>query len=308
MRILGRRYRLSRTAIMRLVHKVTSVVKDSARVAQNFPLRWSGILVVDGKSIRVYNKLAKKLDLSKFTELERKYLHKKVWLCGIDYLTGDLPHYDLADEETMIDLVLFFRVLKQINYPLRVLVSDGNEEIKRAARHVYGNSFAHQLCTRHFTEGLKRKARENGLEFDSRTGDLVTLIQSIIEADAPEVSLENLEKLKCGKFINPTQQEILKMFNERMNELTTHLQYQELNIPHTSNDIENVFRQLNLRLKSIGTFGDFKHARNYLKAWALWRRTTKFTDCKGARKTRNGRSPLELACRKKLVDIDFLSL
>jgi len=275
-----------------------------------FPLSWSGVLVVDGKSIRVYNRLAKKLDLSKFSELEIKYLHKKIWLCGIDYGTGDLPHYDLADEETMIDLVLFFRVLGQINYPLKVLVSDGNEEIIRAARKVYGDTFLHQLCTRHFIEGLKRKAREGGLLIDPKTNDLIKLIQLTIEADTLEISWEMLGKLKSEnkKFNHPTQKEILKTFHEQMNELTTHLQHQELSIPHTSNDIENLFRQLSLRLKSIGTFGDFRHAQNYLKAWALWRRTTKFTDCKRARKTRNGRSPLELACRKRLVDIDFLSL
>lgn len=288
---------------MQIVHQVTSIVKDSAWIAENFKLSWSGVLAVDGKSIRVYNHLAKKLDLSKLTKLERMYLHKKTWICGIDYGTGDLPHYDLADEETMIDLVLFFRVLKQIGYPLRVLVSDGNEEIIRAARKVYGSTFLHQLCTRHFTEGLKRKMREGGLEFDQKTNELLILIQCTIEADTLEVSLENFEKLRRKKVTHPVQHEILQTFYEQMNKLTTHLQYQELNIPHTSNDIENLFRQLNLRLKTIGIFGSFQHARNYLKAWALWRRTTKFTDCRGARKTRNGRMPLELACRTKLVDI-----
>lgn len=293
---------------MKVVHRATEGIKDSLWVAQNFSLSWSGVLVVDGKSIRVYDRIARKLDFKKFTNLERKYLHKKVWLCGIDYGTGDLPHYDLADEETMVDLVMFFQRLKQIDYPLQVLVSDGNDEIIRAARKVYGSIFLHQLCTRHFIEGLKRKAREGGLEFDLRTNELVLVIQSIIEADTLESSLENLAKLKHKRLVNRTEQEIIKNFYEHLDELTTHLQHQELNIPHTSNDIENVFRQLNLRLRSIGIFGHFKYAREYLKAWALWRRTTKFTDCKGARKTRNGRYPLQIACRTKLVDIDFLSL
>lgn len=293
---------------MKIIHKVIHGVKDSVWVANNFSLSWSSVLVVDGKSIRVYNRLAQKLDLKKFTDLEIKYLHKKVWLCGIDYGTGDLPHYDLADEETMIDLVLFFRVLKQINYPLKVLVSDGNEDIIRAARHVFGDTFLHQLCTRHFIEGLKRQVRAGGLELNQKMNELIMMIQGVIEADTLENSLAILVKLKSKKYHYSAHKEILKMFHEHIDELTTHLQHQELKIPHTSNDIENVFRQLNLRLKSVGVFGSFRHARNYLKAWALWRRTTKFTDCRGARKTRNGRSPLELACRKRLVDIDFLSL
>jgi len=307
LRILGRRYGRSRTAVMKIIHRVTKEVKDSVWVAGQYPLQWSGILAVDGKSIRVYNQLAKKLDLSKLTLLERIYLHKKVWLCGIDYGTGDLPHYELADEETMIDLVLFFKQLKNINYPLRVLVSDGNEEIIRAARLVYGPGFYHQLCTRHFIEGLKRKSREAGLETDGPTSQLIHLIQQTIEAETLERAAEKLAQLKRQRGLYSRQRELLKMFYDHLNELTTHLQHLEMGIPHTTNDIENLFRQLNLRLKSLGIFGRYQYARDYLKTWAWWRRCTPFTDCKGGRKTRNGRFPLQIACRKKLVDIDFLS-
>ena len=292
---------------MKAVHKVVKEVKDSLWVAQHYDLHWSGVLAIDGNSIRVYNQLSRKLDLSKLTLWERICLNKKVWLCGIDCGTGDLPHYELADEETMIDLVLFFRQLKNIGYPLKALVSDGNEEIIRAARLVYGSGFFHQLCTRHFIEGLKRKARENGWDADRDTNRLIYFIQLVIEAGTIESSAERLAELKRWRTFGAGQRELLKMFYDRLDELTTHLQHQETSIPHTTNEIENLFRQLNLRLKSWGIFGSYRHARGYLKTWALWRRCTPFTDCRGVRKTRNGQFPLQLACRKKLVDIDFLS-
>lgn len=293
---------------MKAVHRATKDVKDSLWIAKNFKLSWSGILVFDGVSIRVFNRLTKCLDLSKFTKREIKNLHKKVWLCGVDYLTGDLPHYDLGDEETMVDLVLYFRTLKELGYDLRVLVSDGNEDIIRAARHVFGNQVLHQLCTRRFIQGLLGKVGEDALLHDSKTAMLIGLIQRIIEANTLEASGAYYAEFKIQPLRNDLQRKIVAAFYKHQNELTTHLQYPEISIPHTSNDVENLFKQLRMRTRSLGSFRDFRHAQHYLAAWALWRRCTPFTDCKGVRKTRNGRSPLQIACRTKLVDIDFLSL
>lgn len=307
-RILGRRFEKSKSAVMNIVHRVTKDVKGSLWVAENFKLSWSGILVFDGVNIRVYDKSVTQFDLSKLTNLEKRNLHKKVWLCGIDYLTGDLPHYDLGDEETMVDLVMYFQTLKKTGYELRVLVSDGNESIIRAARHVFGNQVLHQLCTRHFVEGLRDMVGGDRMLADTNLGALIDRIQRVIEAGTLEESGTYYAELKMRPLHNDLQRKIVAVFYRHQNELTTHLQYPEIPIPHTSNDIENLFKQLRLRLRSLGSFREFKHARHYLKAWALWRRCTPFTDCRGARKTRNGRLPLQIACRTKLVDIDFLSL
>ena len=77
--------------------------------------------------------------------------------------------------------------------------------------------------------------------------------------------------------------------------LAAHLLNPGMGIPSTTNDIENVFRQLFLRVESLGQFRHWRYAEAYLAAWALRRRVTQFTDAKGARRCRNGRSPLELA-------------
>lgn len=216
-----------------------------------------------------------------------------VWLCGIDYETGDLPHYDLADAETRIDLILYFQTLKEIGYPLRVLVSDGNPEIPYAARKVFGPEILHQLCTRHFIEGMKRYAGE--AQWHPRIARLITTIQQVIEAPNLDASVECLEELKRIKIITPLERNLVNIFKAHSKELTTHLFYPELEIPHTSNDIENLFRQLNLRLKSLGRFHRYRYARDYLRAWALLRRFTKFTDCRNGRRWRNGKAPIEIA-------------
>ncbi len=243
-------------------------------------------------------------------EGELRALHRKVWLCGIDYISGDLPHYCLADSENRIDLILFFQQLKKNGYVLRNLVSDGSPEIPCAARKVYGNDFVFQLCTRHFLEGLKGLAiaKENEQDIPA-TETLIKNIQEIIQAKTLEIAKENLKLLKRKKHFYKTdiQKIILRQFKEKFNFLMSHLFYPGRNIPHTNNDIENLFKQLELNIGSVGRFGKFWNAHHYLNAWALKRRFTKFTDCKGPRKHRNGRAPLELAgC--DIQDLDYLNL
>ena len=138
---------------------------------------------------------------------------------------------------------------------------------------------------------------------------LIKNIQAIIQAKTLKIAKENLELLKTKKHFYKTniQKIIIKQFKEKFNSLMLHLYYPERNIPHTNNDIENLFRQLNLNIKSIGRFNKFWNAHHYLNAWALKRRFTKFTDCKGWRKYRNAKAPLELAgC--DIEGLDYLNL
>ena len=128
-------------------------VKDSAWIVEHLQPKWRGVLCVDGTYVRVRNAFA---HLARQEEWyrgeEEKFLHKLIALIGIDYHTRDLPHYAIGDNENMIDCVLFFQQLKENKYDLRVLVRDGSNTIEEAARHVYGNAFASQLCHHHFLE------------------------------------------------------------------------------------------------------------------------------------------------------------
>lgn len=310
-RILSRRYEKSKDTITKIIHAVIAQLPDSAAIAEKFRPAWSGVLVLDGKVIRAYDKIAKKLNRAHFTGQEWKWMHKMRWLCGIDHGTGDLPHYELAESESKIDLVMYFKTLKTINYPLKAVVSDGNEYIPEAARFVFGKDIVHQLCTRHFIEDLKRMLPvEEGMEQErAELEELITHIQRVIEADTLEESGEQLGKLKhCYQTCKSIfKQPIILKFKTHKQSLTAHLFHPDLHLPHTSNDIESLFKQLMLRLKSLGRFHHHRYARNYLNAWALWRRFTPFTDCKGSRKCRNKKAPLEIAgC--EIANIDFLKL
>lgn len=289
---------------MEIIHNLTAKAKDSVWIAKKFSPRWSGILVFDGKIVRVYDKLSKQLK-GKISDCELNWLNKKTWLCGIDYGTGDLPHYELADEEGKIDLVMYFRTLKEIGYPLRILVCDGNPDTPSAAKHIFGDNIIIQLCTRHFVEALKRHAGDEIK--NENTLKIIKLIQRIIEADNLEIAGEYLSLLNNITKKTQAEKELIEYFKINAPKLTAHLLHPELNIPHTTNDIENLFRQLNLRLKSISRFNKWKYADNYLKAWALLRRFTPFTDCRKKRRHRNGKAPIEIA-GADITDVNFLKL
>lgn len=294
-RILARRYQTGKRQIMEIVHRITTSIKDSIWIAKHFSLTWSGILVFDGKVVKVYDSLSTKLK-GKLSEQELKWLNKQRWLCGIDFGTGDLPHYELAAEESKIDLVMYFKTLKEIGYPLRVLVCDGNPDIPEAAIHVFGEKIIVQLCTRHFIQGLKRHAGNRAEE--PRIATLITVIQRVIEAVSEAQAVHFLTELKSLKKRPGLETELIEFFKKHSEQLGAHILHPELKIPHTSNDMENLFKQLMLRLKSIGRFQHWQYAKDYLKTWALWRRCTPFTDCRKTRKSRNGKAPLELAGAK----------
>lgn len=290
MRIIARRKQIDKFTVNNYVHRVYAGAKDSLFVKKRFDPAWGGILSVDGKYIKV------------FDPVDRKTFNY-CWICGIDYPTKDLPHYLLHDQEGKIDLVIYFRRLKELDYPLKVLISDDNHEILEAARLVYGDSFVFQLCVKHYLNKLTRWV------YLAKTDPLIELIRKIILAPNLNEAKKELKYLTDQRYElvkTRIQQQIYLDFKEHIKYLTTYLKYPEY-IPRTNNEIENLFRQLNLRLKTIGRFNSWQYATSFLNAWALMRRFTPFTDCRKPNQKRNGKAPLELAgCQIK--GIDYLKL
>ena len=306
-RILARRYDKTKKTIMAIIHRVTAQLPDSIAIAKRFNPLWSGILVFDGKVIRVFDDATRRMDKAKLSDDEIRWMHKMRWLCGVDYGTGDLPHYSLGESENMVDLVIYFQTLKSLKYPLTALVCDGNPLIPRAAKFVFGKTLIIQRCTRHFLEDLRQllPSEDEQAEERIKLEQLILHIKYVIEADSLESAQGHLESLQIysDTFKSRNKNIMLKMFKHAKIELTAHLLHPELKLPHTSNDIENLFKQLMLRLKTLGRFFHQDYAKNYLNGWALLRRFTPFTDCRKGRKHRNTKTPLELAgCEIENID------
>lgn len=290
MRIVARRKSVSLKTINNYIHQAYAQVKDSLFVKERFQPAWGGILSVDGKYVKVYDRMGKKT-------------FNYCWICGIDYPTKDLPHYLLHDEEGKIDLVIYFKRLKELDYPLKVLISDDNHEILAAARFVYGETFVFQLCVKHYLEKITNWI------YPAKADPLITQIRRIILAADLATARQELNHLSLYRYDlvkTRIQRQVYLDFKNHMKYLATYLKYPEY-IPRTNNEIENLFRQLNLRLKTIGRFYHWRYAANFLSAWALMRRFTPFTDCRKPNQKRNGYAPLELAgCQIK--NIDYLNL
>lgn len=290
MRIVARRKTVSLKTVNNYAHQIYAKTQDSLFIKDKFKPQWGGILSIDGKYIKVFDHTGKKT-------------MNYCWICGIDYPTKDLPHYLLHDEEGKIDLVIYFKRLKELSYPLKVLISDDNHEILAAARFVYGDDFVFQLCVKHYLEKIIRWI------YPAKTDPLIELIRRIILAPDINSAREELAYLSEYRYAVVTakiQKQIYLDFKEHLPHLTTYLKYPEY-IPRTNNEIENLFRQFNLRMKTIGRFYHWRYAANFLQAWALMRRFTPFTDCRKPNQKRNGKAPLELAgCDIK--GIDYLNL
>lgn len=220
-----------------------------------------------------------------------------------------MPHYKVADGETETDLFDYFTTLKSyIGYDLKVCVCDGNPETMKAVRMVYGAAIGIQLCVRHFIENLGSLLKEEKQDRRHETENLIGNIWGALNMEkegncfASFKSVESVQETRVQKLIY--HHLIQNLFL-----LTTHFRYQDaFYVPRYNNDVENLFRQVTLRLKSWNMFRNKTNAEHYLKAWALARRFTKFTDCKvGMNKLKNGKAPLELA-DVNIEGIDYLNL
>jgi len=167
---------------------------------------------------------------------------------------------------------MMLKELKSLNYPIKGYVSDGNPDIPRVVERIFGN-IPHQLCVRHYLQGLRVKLREG--RFSERTYQ-----------DA------------CRKILNGKRPRYLDIPDE----LFTYKQIS--NLPRTNQSVENLFRYFTLRLKTVGQFNSWTNARDYCNALTLMRRFTKFTDRKNQP---NHLAPLELA-GVDIRGIDYLRL
>lgn len=288
------------------VLEVAKEARGSIWIAKHLKPKWGHVLSADGKVIRVFNPLAQQFEGS---NVERTYLLKKTWFAGVDVITKDLPHYKVIDGETKIDVWEYFKTLKKdIRYDLKVLVCDGNFEAMEGVRRVYGSHIGIQLCVRHFIETLKATAREEGKtkrkETDSLVGSIWQALAMRKEEDcfAHLKTLTTIQETRCQKLI-------IQSLNRHIFLLTTHFRFHDrYYVPRYNNDAENLFKQLSLRLKSWNMFRNKTNSERYLSAWALARRFTKFTDCRGdMNRLKNGKAPLDLA-GITIAGIDYLSL
>ncbi len=262
-------YRRYITALERFPH--------IADLTRRYSTKFCGILLVDGKYIRV-----------------KGYERKIPVIYGIDYLTHDIPTYILSDSESYQTCHSFFTSLRLLKYPLKVVVSDDNANIYDAASSVYPSSFS-QICHNHYKETIRQNLHV-------RT-DLTYLpfMREIEELFVKRRSKEEFNNL-AGKIFNRFRHDSLCMsvlldIQKRLPQLTAYMK--EKHIPRTTNLIESYNSHLEGRLKTIKGFESFKHADMWLNGYFLKRRLQPFTDCTKQFASLNGTCSFEHTIKHK---------
>lgn len=271
-RTIANQKNISKTTVVKAVHEITAQCVTAAWIATNLKPKWSGFLGIDGKMIRVWDWAAKHF---RYTKEQKRWLHKMSLIACLDLGTLDVPMHHLGSEETSIDLKMCLEQLKTIGYPLKGYVTDGNEDIKKIVEMVFGK-IPHQLCVVHFLKNLRAKMGTGIISEDQ----YLDARYNILRGKRP------------AHLIVP-------------DDLFTYLKVKGL--PRTDQAIENFFRFVSLRTKTLNVFRSWKTAADYLNALVLYRRFKKFESCKAKHKSFNGRAPLEIAgC--KIDNLDYLNL
>lgn len=122
------------------------------------PQNYCGILLIDGKYIPVKETSGEKIYGFVPRSAKRRGKTKKglVTVACIDYLTHDIPVYDVCLSENSFDMKRIFLELKKIGYPLKVLICDETMgRIVEVAREVFPEVII-QICLTHYSKTIER--------------------------------------------------------------------------------------------------------------------------------------------------------
>lgn len=268
-------YGSSPPTLMRRVYEYLDDLPANADITREYSVKYSGVLVLDGKYINI-----------------KGYNKGMVLLWGVDYLTHDVPHFKLVPSENYFASISYFKSLRLLNYPLKYLVSDDNPSFKMAALNVYPKT-VYQTCTNHFKEGIRKTLK---VRSDSTYKQFVFDLEKLFERKLTVLEFDRLAGKLYQKWKDdPITQDIILNIEKRKEDL---LAYTHVHgAPYTTNLIEGYNSHLEGRLKSIKCFEDQSHAKSWLNAYILKRRLTPFTDCQGRFKKLNGKCSLELTLR-----------
>lgn len=268
--------------------KVSNYLKNLPHIAditRKYCIKFSGILLVDGKYVAV-----------------KGYQRKLPVIYGIDYTTHDIPTYKLAVSENYQSCLRFFSSLKLLDYPLQAVVCDENSNIFQACRYIYPNAII-QLCQNHYKENIRRSLE---MSVNPQYKPIMKEIEKLFVFKRAEDDFNRT----AGNIFNRYQTDFLIksiMLDISRNQTLINgwRKGKGLRIPTTTNLIESFNSHLNGRLKTIKGFESFKHADIWLNGYFLRRRMKRFTGCKGKFRGLNGQTSLHKTKKQGVVIPSF---
>lgn len=239
----------------------------------------SGILIIDGKYVKV-----------------RGYKERMPFIYAIDYETHDILFGCLARSESEEAFLKIFNKLKQLNYPLKIIVSDDRSSLPIALKQVYPD-VPNQLCLNHYLENIRRVL--NVRSDPTHRGFFNSLKKHVFDEYENQGRLNEVLRrvwLEQGKDW-PIRKNIILEINRRRKELFV---YKVIpNCPNNTNLIELFNSHFNPRLRALKGLKNQDNASLWLNGLVLRRRTKPFTDCGQKFKHLNGKSSLQMSIKKQ---------
>jgi transposase-like protein len=311
--------KISPVYLCKMVNEIADKTKSSIEIKEEFHPLWEGYLTVDDKYINIKGV-------------------KQLSLVAVDS-SGDIIHFEVISEATQDSYDAFFMYIKkQLKYTALAITTDLDGMLEKSVETVFGAGMLHQKCVKHALDNIMRMIDykvvkkeythiKNVMEVIDKPGlklkkvGIEELTKYNKRAESEYLEKENLLSSARSLFYSKTKREsgarfrgikkqysekypeVLKFIERNKDKLLSHIQ--DPKIPKTNNFAENINRQLMRRLKTIESFQNYETAFNYLNLYRNYLRFKPYTDCKGRRKVRNGKSPLEI-CSVHLVTKDWI--
>lgn len=288
MRKLGDERGLSPTRTYTRVVKEFDALPNNTEITKTFCTYTSGILIVDGKFVKV-----------------RGHAQKIPFIYGIDYVSHDIPIIQLSTAESTEAFDRFFAELKQINYPLQIVVADDRSSITASLRQHFPQVLI-QRCQAHYLENIRQvlytRTDPTHRHFFNSLKKYV--FDNYQDNNILDKALDHLrDNLYEGHSL---RQAIVTDIDRRREELFAYTKIH--GCPANTNLIELYNSHLNGRLKTIKGFKSFLAAVRWLNAYTLRRRTKNLTDCGPKFKHLNGTCSLTQVLKNQTSWPDILGI
>jgi len=321
--------RVSPRQLCRMVAEVAQTSKSSVEVKLEYKPRWEGYLTVDDKNVRVKGKKYPSLVA---VDRSGDPLHSEVFEQlnqeNVDdffcYLKDRL-RYPFKGITTDLDPMLEKAIRGVISaaIPHQKCLWHAAEAVKETIG---------WLATVRASKRLTKKVAELEESLDSRKQSLYNARKRLVQlqTELAEVTRAYEAKHKLLERFNPafsgiwakkrsrseqlwkafrrdyssTYPAVVKFLATHWEGLLTHQRHP--GVKTTNVMAENINKQFQRRFKTIEAFQSVDSAFDYLNLYRNYLRFKLYTDCRGDRKHRNGRSPLQL-CGATIPTTDWLA-
>lgn len=244
-------------------------------ITKTYCTRFGGVLCVDGVYIKV-----------------KGLLRAVPFIYGIDFETHDIPAGILALAENEAAFERLFLLLKDIGYPLRLVVADETFALKVPLHKLFPGVEV-QLCHVHILRNIRVAL---GLSSRNETHLLLFReIQKLLALRGEEARRSLFGDMVRRKNLGDEEWKILRSIRSRWDDLFRYeaARREGVACPRTNNLIEGYNNHLKTRVNGIKGFESLSSASRWLNGWLLRRRFTPFHECGKPFEHLNGHSSFE---------------